>query len=178
MLHCTKRGNPSRCTNLFSLNNGLEKRAPEMATKSKTNGTTETVEEAITASTQAIKDGFDKAILGYDDFAASSKDNVEAMVEASNATQKGIEAINTEALTYSRQALEDGVAATKAAFGAKNVQELIELNTTFTKSALDAYIGTATKIGELWTAAAKDASAPLSARVNATVEAASEATNG
>jgi len=148
-----------------------------MTTKTKTNQTAEAVEEAFTAGTEAWKDGFDKALTGYDDFAEASKVNIEAVVEAATVSQKGIEAINTEALTYSKQALEDGVAATKAAFGAKSVQELIELNSAFTKSAFDAYVGTATKIGELWTAAAKDASGPINARVNATVEAAQQAAN-
>ncbi len=146
-----------------------------MATKTKTNGTAEAVEEAFTAGTEAMKDGFEKALSGYDEFAGTSKENIEAFVEAMTASQKGFEAINTEALTYSKQALEDGVAAAKAAFAAKNVQELIELNSTYTKSAFDAYIGAATKIGELWTTAAKDASAPISARVNATVETAQQA---
>lgn len=146
-----------------------------MATKAKTNGATETVEEAITASTEAMKDGFDKALKGYDELAAASKENVDAFVEAMTASQKGLEAINTEALTYSKVAMEESVAAAKAAFGAKTMQELIELNTAYTKSAFDAYLGAATKIGELWTSAAKDASAPLSARVNATVEAAQKA---
>lgn len=147
-----------------------------MATKAKTTetnkATTEAVEEAITASTQAMKDGFDKAVLGYDDITASSKENVDAFVESMNLSQKGIEAINGEALAYSKQALENGAAAAQAAFGAKNVQELIELNTQYTKSAFDAYLGAATKIGELFTSVAKDASAPLNARVNAAVEAA------
>lgn len=146
-----------------------------MATKAKTNGANETVEEAIAASTEAMKEGFEKALKGYDEFAAASKENVDAFVEAMSASQKGLEAINTEALTYSKQAMEESVAAAKAAFGAKTVQELIELNTEYTKAAFDAYLGAATKIGELWTSAAKDASAPLSARVNATVEAAQKA---
>jgi len=146
-----------------------------MATKAKTNETAEAVEEAFTASTEAMKDGFDKALLGYDEIAAASKENTDALVESMTLSQKGLEAINTEAVTYSKHAMEEGVAATKAAFGAKTVQELIELNTTYTKSAFDAYLGAATKIGEIWTAAAKDASAPLNARVNATVEAAQTA---
>ncbi len=140
-----------------------------MATKAKTT-TTKAVEDAFTASTQAVQDGFNKAGLGYDDLAAASKDSVKAFAEAVSASQKGFEAINGQAMAYSKQAVEDGVAATKAAFGVKSVQELIELNSEYTKTAFEAYLGTATKIGELFTAAAKDAAAPLSARVNATVE--------
>ncbi|MBN4046470.1 phasin family protein [bacterium AH-315-P15] len=143
-----------------------------MATKAKTTGTTEAVEETFTAGTQAMQEGFDKAVLGYDDLAAASKDNVEAFVEAVSASQKGFEAINGEAMAYSKQAMEDGVAATKAAFGAKSVQELIELNTGYTKAAFEAYVGTATKISELFTTTAKDATAPLNARVNEVAEAA------
>ncbi len=147
-----------------------------MATKAKSTASTENVaEDAFAMNTNAIKDGFDKAILGYDDFAAASKDAVDAVAESLSVSQKGFEAINGEALAFSKQAMEDGVAATKAAFGAKNVQELVELNSQYTKAAFDAYLGTATKIGELFTATAKDASAPLSARVNAAVEVAQTA---
>ncbi len=131
-----------------------------------------TADKATKEAPKAAEAGFDTAFNGYEEIATASQKNIEAVVESLTLSQKGLEAINTEALTYSKKAFEDGVAATKAAFGAKDVQELIELNTTYTQTAFDAYVNTATKLGEMFTSFAKDASAPLNARATATVEAA------
>lgn len=143
-------------------------------TAKKTNGNgaaTETVEQVMSATQDAWKEGFDRAIKGYDELNAQSKENVDALVESLNASVKGFEKLNEEAISYSKKAVEDSIATAQAASAVKNVQELIELNTGFTKSVLEAYIGTATKMSELFTATAKDAAAPINARVSKTVEA-------
>lgn len=132
----------------------------------------EAFEEAFAFSSQAWKDGFEKTLSSYDDLTASTKENMDALVESATVSQKGMEAINAEAISYTQKAMEDGAAAAKAAFSAKNVQELIELNTEYTKSAFDAYIAATTKIGEMFATTAKEASEPLNARMTATIEAA------
>lgn len=142
-----------------------------MATKAKpTNGATETVEKMVSQSTEAMKDSFEKTMSSFDKFNAFSKENVEAVMQSANATTKGLEAINSEALAFSRQSVEDGVAAAKAIMGAKSVQEFVELNSEFSKSAFDQYVGQMTKLGDMFTSLAKDASEPLNGRVNAFVE--------
>ncbi len=143
-----------------------------MTTKAKTNGATDTVEQVISASQDAWKDGFAKATEGLDQINVQTKSNIDAFVESLNVSAKGFEALNTEAVSYSKKAMEDATAAAQAASGVKSMQELIELNTAYTKSAFEAYIGAATKMGELFVATTKDATAPISARVSATVEAA------
>ena len=148
-----------------------------MATKAKATNATKNAEEAIAAGTEAMKDGFQKASVGYDQVAAASQENLDAVVESLTVSQKGFEAMGTEAQTFTKQAIEDSVTATKAAFGAKSVQELIELNTTYTRSAFDAYVSAATKMTEMFTSVAQEASAPLNARMTATVEAAQTATS-
>ncbi len=147
-----------------------------MTTKAKTTGATETVEQVVTATQEAWKDGFDKATVGFDQIGAQSQENVDALIESVNVSTKGFEAINAEAISYSKKAMEDGAAVAQAAAGAKSLQELIELNTVYTKTAFEAYLGAATKMGELFAATAKDASAPLSARFSATIEAAQNVT--
>ena len=139
----------------------------------KPEATTEALEEAFAFGSEAWKDSFEKTLSSYDDLTVASKENMDALVEAATVSQKGMEAVSNEAVSYTKQAMEDGAAAAKAAFGAKNVQELIELNTEYTKSAFDAYIAASTKMGEMFASTAKEASEPLNARVNATIEAAS-----
>jgi phasin family protein len=62
------------------------------------------------------------------------------------------------------------MAATKAAMASKNMQEFIEINTDFAKTAFDSYVGRFTKIGDMATATAKDTLEPLNSRFNAFVE--------
>ena len=68
------------------------------------------------------------------------------------------------------QAAEDQVAAAKSLAGAKSVQEAMELQTTFAKSALEAYIAQMTKASEIVSASIKDSMKPLNERVSAAVE--------
>jgi phasin family protein len=143
-----------------------------MATKPKTTngGASETVDSMMNAGTGAMKDGFERAVKGYDQLAGFSKENMDAWMKSANATAKGIEAINTEALTWSRQSMEEGIAAAREAMTAKSVQEWVELQSGFTKTAFDNYMGQMTRFSELFTATARDALEPINGRFNAFVE--------
>lgn len=142
-----------------------------MATKAKsTNGTTESVETIVNAGTGAMKDSYDRAVKGYDQFATFSRDTIEALIQSAQVATKGIEAINTEALAFSRQSMEDGVAAAKSALTAKTVQEWFEVQSDFTKSAFDAYMGQMTKISDLVANTTREAVEPLNNRFTAFVE--------
>ena len=76
----------------------------------------------------------------------------------------GLRRINGEVFNFSKQQMEDGVAAFKAVSGAKSVHEAWEVQTDFAKSALDAYVAQATKLNDLWMDAAKQAAEPFSSR--------------
>ena len=83
---------------------------------------------------------------------------------------KGAEALGAQAMAYSKKAVEDHVAAAKSLSGAKSVQEVIELQTTYAKSALDAYIAEVSKMSDIVSSSVKDAVKPLNERVTAAVE--------
>jgi phasin family protein len=80
---------------------------------------------------------------------------------------KGVESINNELYSFSKQSIEDSVAATKAVMGSKSVHEAFEFQTDFAKSAFEAYVAELSKISELATAATKDTFAPFKGRVQA-----------
>ncbi|MBS4046254.1 MAG: phasin family protein [Alphaproteobacteria bacterium] len=135
------------------------------------------VEKAIAASTEALekafavsKERFDAVAKGVDDAAKLGKDQVEAYVTAGNVASKGFESINAEVMAFTKTQVEDQISAAKAMMGAKTLQEFIELQSGFAKSAFEAYTAHTTKLSEVATKVAQDAFAPINAQVQATVE--------
>ena len=138
--------------------------------KSPLNGASETIESVVTASSDALKQGLDKAVKSYDNVASFNKATLEALMQSASVTTKGIEALNAETLAFSKQSLEDAVAATKAALTSRSIQELVEVNSDFAKSAFDSYIGQFTKMGDMIVTLAKSAAEPLNGRTAALVD--------
>ena len=96
-------------------------------------------------------------------FVGYGKDTAEAVIKSATVAGKGIETINSEIYAYSKQSIEDSIAASKAVMGSKSVHEAFEFQTDFAKSAFEAYVGELTKFSELVTATTKDSFAPLRA---------------
>ncbi len=96
-----------------------------------------------------------------------SKDTVEAYVKSANVAGKGVETIQSELYNFSKQAIEDQMAAAKALMASKSVHEAFELQTDFAKTAFDAYVGEMTKLGELFATTTKSAIEPLQGRMQA-----------
>jgi len=137
--------------------------------KAKTAGekATATAETALENGAAALKTGLEKALKGYDAVVGYNKDTAEAVMKSATTAGKSIESINSEIYSYSKQSIEDGVAATKAVLGSKSVHEAFEFQTDYAKSAFEAYVAEMSKISELATAATKETYAPFKGRVQA-----------
>ena len=135
-------------------------------TKTTTNGA-ETIETALHSGADAIKDGFEKAAMGYDQLMSFSKDTAEAMIKSANAAGKGIETINGEVLAYARKAFEESIAATKAIMGSKSIEQAIQLQSEFGRTAFETYVDELAKFSDLALAVAKDTATPLQTRAAA-----------
>ena len=137
--------------------------------KTKTAGekATASAETALENGAAALKTGLEKALKGYDAYLGYSKDTAEAVMKSATVAGKGAETINSEIYSFSKQSIEDTVAATKAVMGSKSVHEAFEFQTDFAKSAFESYIAELSKISELATAATKDSFAPFKGRVQA-----------
>lgn len=129
-----------------------------------------TVEQMSTASNQAFKDGVEKSLAALSEANTYSKKNMEAVVASVTAATKGAEALGAQTLAYSKKAAEDQVAAAKSLAGAKSIQEAMELQTTWAKSAMEAYIAQMSKASEIVSASIKDSMKPLNERASAAVE--------
>lgn len=137
--------------------------------KAKTAGekATYSAESALESGAAALKTGLEKTLKGYDAFVSYGKDTAEAVTKSATTAGKSIESINSEIYAYSKQSIEDAVAATKAVLGSKSVHEAFEFQTDYAKSAFESYIGELTKISELATNATKESFAPLKGRMQA-----------
>jgi phasin family protein len=124
-------------------------------------------ETAMENSTAALKTGLEKALKGYDAVLGYGKETAEAVMKSATVAGKSVESINSELYSFSKQSIEDSVAATKAVMGSKSVHEAFEFQTDFAKSAFEAYVAELSKISELATNATKDTFAPFKGRVQA-----------
>jgi len=124
-------------------------------------------ETALENGAAAMKSGLEKALKGYDAFLGYGKETAEAVMKSATVAGKGVETINNELYSFSKQSIEDSVAATKAVMGSKSVHEAFEFQTDFAKQAFEAYVAEMSKISELATNATKDTFAPFKGRVQA-----------
>lgn len=144
----------------------------------------ETVETVVKASTEAASAGYKQAAdltkqqveraqkaayKGYGDFASLSQDNVDAVVRSSTVMAKGLEVLSKEMMDFARLSFEDNVAATKAIFGAKTLNDLVNLQTQYTRKNFDQAVVESTRLTELSVKVANDAFEPIKARVDVTV---------
>ena len=127
-------------------------------------------EQAQAAGAKAFRDVADKSAAGISELNAQGKQNLEALVASAAAAQKGVEALSAQSVAFTKKSWEDGVAAAKSMSQARSIQELLELQTTWAKSATEAYLAEVTRATEVVTASVKDSFQPINERVTASVE--------
>ncbi|MBW8733130.1 MAG: TIGR01841 family phasin [Asticcacaulis sp.] len=129
-----------------------------------------TVERMAQAGNQAFKDSVEKTLSALNEVNTLSKGNVEAVVESLTAATKGAETVGAQALAFSKKNWEEAVTAAKTLSGAKSVQEVIELQSTYAKSAMEAYVAEVNQMTETLSASFKDTFKPINTRMTAAVE--------
>ena len=129
-----------------------------------------TAEQFTAAGNKAFKDSVEKSMTAMSEMSAYSKKNLEAVVASVTAVTKGAETLGARAIAYSKKSMEDQVAAAKSLAGAKSLQEAVELQTAFAKSAFETYVAEVNKMGETVAASMKESMSPINERVTALVE--------
>ena len=127
-------------------------------------------DQAQAAGTKAFRDVAEKSAASLTEMNAQGKQNLEAMVASAAAAQKGVEALSAQSVAFTKKSWEDGVAAAKSMTQARSIQELLELQTTWAKSATEAYLAEVTRATDVLTASVKDSFQPINERVTASVE--------
>jgi len=135
-----------------------------------TKAATKQVEEFTAETKKAMEEGVEKMSKGFEDASAFGQDNVEAMVASSKVIAKAAEEMNAEIMAFSKKSYEDSMAAAKELGSVKSVSEYFEMQTSLAKTAFEGFVAEATKLNEMYAAAAKDAFAPINARFTAAAD--------
>ncbi|MGI9169561.1 MAG: phasin family protein [Caulobacteraceae bacterium] len=129
-----------------------------------------TADEFAAAGDIAFRDTVEKSMSALGEMNAYSKKNLEAVVASVTAATRGAETLGARAIAYSKKSMEDRVAAAKTLAGAKGLQEVVELQTAFAKSAFESYVAEVHSMSETVAASVKESMSPINERVTALVE--------
>lgn len=128
------------------------------------------VEQTVVLAKENVEKASKAAIKGYDQFAVLGQDNFDAFVQANSAVAKGFELIGKHVLAFAQRSVEENMAQARALVGAKDLQEMVDLQNDFAKQRLEETLTQTAKLTELSTQVANEAIEPLQRRVDATVE--------
>ncbi|HUF56067.1 MAG TPA: TIGR01841 family phasin [Thermohalobaculum sp.] len=127
--------------------------------------------ETVTAEAQkTMGESVEKLTRGMEQAASFGQENLDAVVASSRIAAKAHETAGAEVAAYTKKSYEDSLAAAKELAAAKSLPELVEKQTTFARTALEAYVSEATKINDIYVNATREAIAPLNDRFTKAVE--------
>ena len=90
-----------------------------------------------------------------------SKDSIENAMKNFGTFSKSAQAIAVEVADYTKSSFEQGTAALEKLLGAKSLEQAMEIQQTYMKSAYEGAVAQATKLGELYTEMAKETYKPF-----------------
>jgi phasin family protein len=128
---------------------------------------TEAFDTVSIASSEAVRENFDRGVAALSEASAFGKQNFEAWLASAAAAQKGFETLSARTVAFQKQALENHVTAAKSLMTSKSVQEFAEKQNEYVKGAFEAYVAEVTEVSELVQGLAKDALQPINERVTA-----------
>lgn len=141
-----------------------------MATAKKTVSTPESFESWTSVNPEALREGYEKFAGGMSKWAEFHKESVEALMASAGSLAKAFEKAASENSAFAKSAYEEGVAAFKATTSSKSVQEVLDIQSDYLRSALERNLGQLNKLSDHWVATTKQAVEPLTERYGEFVE--------
>ena len=100
-------------------------------------------------------------INSFQDFEKVSKVEMNGYLQSMGEWNKNWQAITAEMTDYSKRSFEEGTAAFQKLATAKSMQQALEIQTNYAKSAYEDYMQQLAKIGAMYQSFAKDAFKPV-----------------
>lgn len=124
-------------------------------------------EQISAMAPEAVKEQLDRTMTAVSEMGSFGKDNMEAIVASATAYTKGVEAMSARAAAFSKQAVENHMTAAKSIMTSRSVQELVERQSAYAKSAFEGYVSEMNQVSEIFAGVAKQALQPFNERVSA-----------
>ena len=122
------------------------------------------------ASNEAFKDTVERSLSTLNQLNDVSKRNLEAVVTSLTAATRGAESLGAQAMSYGKTSMEQSAEAARALTAARSVQEAVELQTNYARTALETYLTEMNRMSETVAASVKDSLQPLNERATAAME--------
>lgn len=129
-----------------------------------------TADRIADAGSQAFKEGVDKSLAAMADLNVQSKLNIEAVTASVTAATKGAESLGAQVVAFAKKSAEDNTAALRSLSSAKSLQEAIELQTSFAKSSMEAYLAEMNRWSETVSSSVRESLRPINERTTAMVQ--------
>jgi hypothetical protein len=99
--------------------------------------------------------------VNFPNIKAFGKAPFEALTAATASSTKGLQAIAAETTDYSKKSFEKSRVHVEKLIGVKKIDEAIQLQSDFARSAYEDFVAQATKIGEMYSSLAKETLKPI-----------------
>lgn len=96
-----------------------------------------------------------------EDFQKVSKDNYDAALRSYGELTKGFQAVVASWTDFSKRSFEDATRTFEQLVGVKSLEQAVQIQSNYAKTAYDNWVAEASKIGELYAATARDAYKPV-----------------
>jgi len=100
-------------------------------------------------------------MASFEDAGKYGKEFMDSGLTSFAAVTKNMQTIATEASEFAKASFENGTAAVEKMISAKSPEKAFQVQADYAKSAYEAFVAQATKMGDLYAAMAKDAYKPF-----------------
>lgn len=102
-------------------------------------------------------------VKNFEELQQASKENIDLAVKSMGNVSKSAQAIAVELADYSKKSFEESTAMIEKLFGVKSLEKAIEVQSEYAKSAYEGFVAETTKLGEMYSALAKETYKPFEA---------------
>ncbi len=128
------------------------------------------MEQAMSMAKENVEKASQTLFNSYGQINTLAQGNYEAVSKSFGILSKGLEDVSKAWAAYTQGTVDSTMTFGKQVLGAKSLNEVVDLQNTFTKSAFDSFVAESTKISEMSVKTASEAIEPLKARVDEAVE--------
>jgi len=146
------------------------KETVEAVLKAGTDAYAKHYEQTVSMTKEHVEKTSNMLFQNYDELVALNKANLDAVVATTTTVAKGFETLAKELMGFAQGNVESGMATTKKLLGAKNLQEMMDLQSEYGRSLFDNCVAESARLAEMSMKTANEAFVPLQERVQVTVE--------
>lgn len=102
-------------------------------------------------------------VKNFEELQQASKENIDLAMKSVGNVSKSAQAIAVELADYSKKSFEESTALVEKLFGVKSLEKAIEVQSEYAKAAYEGFVAETTKLGEMYSALAKETYKPFEA---------------